>query len=109
VTIINGGRTKMYFWVVLFDPARVGAVVTGTIAKLNSQRWSYRLHADIPSVLQVVATIPIVVDVFHASFGRGDWITTTGCPRDHRWRYHVETGYRSGQVVRTDGAVPCRS
>lgn len=109
VTVINGGRTKMYFWVVLQIPARVQAPVSGTLTKVNSPRWSYRLHADNPSVLQVVAGIPITPDSFYASFGRGDWIATTSCPRDQLWRYKLRMTSTSGQVLDTGGSVPCRS
>jgi hypothetical protein len=108
VTVINGGQTKMYFWVVLQNPARVQAAVTGTITKLRSPLWSYRLHADIPSVLQVVSGIPLTLNSFRASFGRGDWIATTGCPTDHRWRYHLKITGTSGEVVETGGSAPCR-
>ena len=109
VTIINGGRTKMYFWVVVTNPARVARAVTGTLTKLNSPRWSYRLHADIPPSLQVVAGIPLALKSFHSNFGQDDWIATTSCPRDHHWRYRAEIGYTSGQVVNTAGVVACRS
>jgi hypothetical protein len=109
VTVINGGQTKMYFWTVFQNPARVQAAVLGMITKVNSPRWSYRLHADNPSSLQIVAGIPITPQSFRASIGRGDWIATTRCPRDHRWRYHLRMTSTSGQVLDTDGSVACRS
>ncbi|MET0604718.1 MAG: hypothetical protein ABW167_22250 [Baekduia sp.] len=109
VTVINGGRTKMYFWVVIQNPTRVQAAAPGRITKLSSQRWSYRLHVDIPSSLRVVAGITIGLDSFEATVGRGDWIATTHCPRDHRWRYHLRMTHTSGQVADIDGSVPCRS
>jgi hypothetical protein len=107
--IINGGRTKMYFWVVIQNPARVQAAAIGTITKLSSPRWSYRLHVDIPSSLRVVAGIPVGLKSFESRVGRGDWIATTHCPHDHRWRYHLRMTHTSGQVVDTGGSVPCRS
>lgn len=107
--IFNGGQTKMYFWVGIHLPARVQGAVMGTITKVNSPRWSYRLHADIPSSLQVVAGIPVVIDIFRGRVGRGDWIATTSCPRDHLWRYHLRMTSTTGQVLDTDGSVPCRS
>jgi len=109
VMIINGGRTKMYFWVVIQNPARVQAAAPGTIAKLDSPRWSYRLHADIPGSLHVVAGIPIVMDTFRVHVRRSDWIATTRCPRDHRWRYHLKLTYTSGPSVETGGSIACRS
>lgn len=108
LTIINGGRTKMYFWVVIRNPARVQAPVTGTITELRSPRWSYRLHADIPSSLQVVAGLPVTLDALTTDIGRGDWIATTRCPHDHRWPYDLKLTYASGQVVDIGGATACR-
>ena len=109
VTVVNGGRSKMYFWVLIQNPARVQAAVVGTIAKVNSPRWSYRLHADIPGSLQLVAGIPITWSFFRVRLGRGDWIATTSCPHDHVWRYRLQMASTSGQVLNTDGSVACRS
>ena len=109
MTVINGGRTKMFFWVVVQNPARVQAVVTGTITKPSTPRWSYRMHAEIPDVLRIVAGIPIVVETFHTRVGHGDWIATTNCPHDHRWRYHLRLTYFSGQALDTGGSVACRA
>jgi hypothetical protein len=109
VTVINGGPAKMYFWVVIQNPARVQAAVTGTITKPSSPRWSSQLHADIPSSLQVVSGIPVTPDSFSVSFGHGDWIATTSCPRDHLWRYHLRMTSTSGQVLDTGGSATCRS
>jgi hypothetical protein len=109
LTVVNGGPDKVYFYVVLRVPARVQQPVLGTITKVNSPRWSYRLHVAVPRNLQIVAGIPLRLERFRSTVGRGDWIATIGCPRDHRWRYHVETSYDSGQVVNTDGFVTCRS
>jgi hypothetical protein len=109
LTVVNGGARKVYFYVVLTSPARVQEPIAASVTKLNSPRWSYRAHVAIPRNLQIVAGIPLRLDTFHAVVGRGDWIATTSCPRDHRWRYHAETSYSSGQVVKTDGSVGCRS
>lgn len=110
VTIINGGGTRVYAWTVLQNPARVAAAIPGDIIRLDgSTRWSYRVHLTIPKSLQIVAGIPIVLHEAHARFGRGDWIATTSCPRDHRWRYHAEGTFSTGQVIKYDGSVGCRS
>jgi hypothetical protein len=110
LTVVNGGRTEMYFHVVLQNPARVQAAFPGTVTKVNSSRWSYRLHADIPRILQVVSGIPVTLNYLSAAhFGRGDWLVTTSCPRDHLWRYRFRMTSTSGQVLNTDGSVSCRS
>jgi hypothetical protein len=109
ITIVNGGAHKVYFYTVLQVPARVAEPVLADVIKLSGNpRWSYRLHAKIPRNLQIVAGIPLRVDSMHLTAGRGDWIATTGCPRDHRWRYHAEARFDTGQVVKTDGSVGCR-
>ncbi|HEX5925812.1 MAG TPA: hypothetical protein VFY45_18405 [Baekduia sp.] len=109
LTVVNGGANKMYFWVMLSIPARVQAAIPGTVTKVNSSRWSYRLHADNPSSLQIVSGIPVTLNYLYARFGRGDWIATTSCPRDRLWRYRLRMTSTSGHVLETDGSVPCRS
>jgi hypothetical protein len=109
ITIVNGGQSKVYFYTVLQVPARVSQAVVASITKLKSPRWSYRAHAKIPRNLQIVAGIPLRFDQLRLAAGRGDWIATTSCPRDHRWRYHAEARFDSGQVVKYDGSVRCRS
>jgi hypothetical protein len=107
ITIVNGGANLVFFYTVLTNPARVQAPVPGIITKVGGQ-WSYKLHATIPKALQVVAGIPIRVSKLHITAGRGDWIATTSCPSDHRWRYHSETLFTTGATIRYDGSVACR-
>lgn len=109
-TIVNGGQRKAYVYVVLTRPARVREPLPIQITKLSGDpKWGYRAHVDIPHNLQIVAGIPLRVDEVYGTIGRGDWIATTHCPRDHKWRYHVETHYSSGQNIKYDGTVACRS
>jgi hypothetical protein len=107
ITVINGGANKVFFYTVLDNPARVQAPVPGTITKLHG-KWSYKLHAVIPKVLQVVAGIPLALQSMHVTAGRGDWIATTSCPPSKKWAYHVEINYNTGQVLTYDDSVPCR-
>jgi hypothetical protein len=110
ITVVNGGPTKVYFYAVLQVPARVAEPVPADIIKLSGNpRWSYRMHVKVPRDLQIVAGIPLRYDSIHMIVGRGDWIATTSCPRDHRWRYHAEASFDTGQVVKYDGSVGCRS
>jgi hypothetical protein len=109
ITVVNGGQDKVHFYTVLQRPARVATPVTATITKLGGQRWSYRAHAEIPRSLQIVAGIPLRFDSLHVTAGKKDWLATTSCPADHRWRYHVEATFNSGQIVKYDGSVACRS
>lgn len=109
VTLVNGGARMVLAYVSLNRPARVREALPVPITKLGSGPWSYKAHVDIPRTLQIVAGIPLRVQSFRGSAGRKDWIATTSCPSSHRWKYHVETNYATGQVVKTDGAVACRS
>jgi hypothetical protein len=108
LTVVNGGAHRAYLFTVLVTPARVAKPIPMTITKLTSGRWAYKLHATIPRSLQIVAGIPLRLQSFHVTAGRGDWIATTSCPSSHRWSYHVEATYDSGQDVTFDGSVPCR-
>lgn len=110
VTIVNGGASKIFFYTVLNNPARVQTPVPVSIAKLpRSSPWGYRAHAKIPRSLQIVAGVPIVLREFHGSAGRGDWIATTSCPADRRWRYRVDVGFTTGETKQYAGTVACRS
>ena len=109
ITIVNGGATKFYFYGVLKYPARLREALPVTVSKLTSGPWKYRWQFKIPRHLQIVAGIPLRAEAFHGVFGREDWLASTSCPRDRRWRWYAEVSYSSGQVVKSDGAVPCRS
>jgi hypothetical protein len=109
VTLVNGGARVVYAYVTLTRPARVRETLPVSITKLGSGPWSYKAHVDVPRTLQIVAGIPLRVQSFRGTAGRGDWIATTSCPSSKRWKYHVETTYATNQVVKTDGSVACRS
>jgi hypothetical protein len=110
ITVVNGGQHEVHFYTVLQVPARVAQPVTATVTKIdNSPRWGYKAHAKIPRNLQIVAGIPLRFDSLHVVAGRGDWIASTSCPKDRLWRYHVEARFDSGQIVKYDGTVTCRS
>lgn len=108
--LFNGGQKRAYLYVVLTRPARVREPLPIEITKLKGDpKWGYRAHVAIPRNLQIVAGIPLRVDEVHGKIGRGDWIATTHCPRDRKWRYHTETHYSTGQIVKYDGTAACRS
>lgn len=109
ITVVNGGAHAVHFYTVLQHPARVQKTVSASITKLNSGPWGYKAHATIPRSLQIVAGIPLRAESLHAMFGREDWIASTYCPPDHKWRWHAEGHYSSGQVVPADGTIACRS
>jgi hypothetical protein len=109
ITVVNGGAKRVFFYTVMDNPARVQAPIPAVITKPGG-RWAYRVHATVPKVLQVVAGIPIVLREAHVAAGSAhkDWLATTSCPRDHRWRYHVLITFTTGQVKTYDNSVRCR-
>lgn len=107
-TIINGGATKVYIYAMLSQPARVREALVMSVTKLPSGPWGYRLHLKIPRKLQIVAGVPLRAEAFHAEFGREDWLATTFCPRDRKWRWRAEGRYASGQIVPASGTIACR-
>jgi hypothetical protein len=110
VTVVNGGAKKIFLFVVLTNPARVAKPIPVDVRKLSTGKWGYKLHATIPRSLQVVAGIPLRLQEFHGKAGIGDWIATTSCPKStHRWTYHAEASFTSGQVVKYNGSTPCRN
>ncbi len=113
ITVVNGGANAVHFYTVLQHPARVQKTVSASITKLKSGPWGYKAHASIPRSLQIVAGIPLRVESLHVNAGyksyAKDWIVTTMCPASHKWKYHVEVSYETGQLAKFDGAVTCRS
>jgi hypothetical protein len=113
ITVVNGGANAVHFYTVLKNPARVQKAVTASITRLHSGPWGYKAHATIPRTLQIVAGIPLRVESLHVNAGyksyARDWIVTTMCPSGHKWKYHVEVHYETGQIAKFDGAVTCRS
>jgi hypothetical protein len=75
--VVNGGATRVYFYTVLTNPARVRAPVVGKIKELKSGPWKYRLDYHVPETLQVVAGVPITVTELDITAGKGDY------PRHH--------------------------
>ena len=58
ITVVNGGGSRVFFFTVLNNPARVQSPVVGKISK-TSGKYAYKLHVVVPQVLQVVAGVPI--------------------------------------------------
>jgi hypothetical protein len=107
ITVVNGSERVVYFYTVLNNPAQVQEPVPGTVTKLSGP-WSYKLHVVIPKNLQVVAGVPIVLQSLHIYAGRGDWLSTTYCPRDRKWAWQGLAVFDNGQRISTHGAVGCR-
>jgi hypothetical protein len=108
ITVVNGGATRVYFYTVLSNPARVRAPVVGKIKELKQGPWKYRLDYQVPEVLQVVAGVPITVTELDITAGKGDYLVTTSCPKSRRWPYKAWIYLDDGRKPLITGSTPCR-
>jgi hypothetical protein len=106
ITVVNGGARKVYLYTIMNVPARVQAPVPGTITKMRG-KWAYRVHFEVPRVLQIVAGVPIALRDFSVTAGKGDWLATTGCSGG-RWPFSVETFYSTGGSTTYEDSIRCR-
>ena len=94
ITVVNGGPSKIWFYTVLNNPARVQEPVPGYITKMSG-KWAYSLSVTVPQNLQIVAGVPIELTNLSVTAGgpaHGTWIATTGCSNG-KWPYKVTTTY----------------
>jgi hypothetical protein len=106
ITVVNGGKSKVYFYTVLNNPAVVHAPVVGTISKMSG-KWAYKLHVVVPKLLQVVAGVPIELTFLNVTAGKGNWLETTSCSGG-KWPYSVTTKYNTGGSATSAASIPCK-
>ena len=92
ITVVNGGATKVYFYTVLTNPARVQEPIVGHIVKDHGE-WAYALSATVPDNLRIVAGTPVELTELTINAGKGDWLETTKCDSGHKWPFSVTTGF----------------
>jgi hypothetical protein len=107
ITVVNGGKNKVFFFTVLNNPARVQSPVVGTISK-TSGTYAYKLHVVVPGLLQVVAGVPIALTSLHVTAGKGSWLATTACGPGGHWPFSITTSYSSGGVSSHTASISCR-
>lgn len=98
ITVVNGGASTIYFYTVLNNPARVQEPVIGHIKKLHG-KWAYSLSVTVPQNLRIVADVPIELTSLNVLAGKGTWLATTGCPRNHEWPFSVKTSYENPNLA----------
>jgi hypothetical protein len=103
ITVVNGGKDSLYFWMELDRPARVDGAAIGNITPRGG---GYRLALSIPAKLQVVAGIPIALRELRVDAGRGTWLATTGCPGGH-WSFRGTARFSDGSSVARNTDVSC--
>lgn len=83
VDFVNGGKSKLYAYTVLYNPALVKEPVVLNIKKLRGSKWGYKTTFTVPPVLRIVAGVPITLNWLQFNIGgtKGapKLITTTGC------------------------------
>lgn len=73
ITVVNGGKDRVYFYTTMTNPAVVQMPVEGRIRKLKG-KWAYELVSDVPTDLQVVAGTPIVVYKMQIKITNKKWL-----------------------------------
>lgn len=106
ITVVNGGASDVYLYTVMNNPARVQAPVPGKITRMSGQ-WAYKLHLEVPRVLQIVAGVPIALKEITVTAGKGDWLATTACPASHKWPFSLESFYSTGGSTVSQSTVAC--
>ena len=94
ITVVNGGSSRVFFYTILNNPARVQTPVIGKISR-TSGKYAYKLHVTVPPELQVVAGVPIELTLLKVTAGKKAWLATTGCPGG-KWPFSVTTSYSTG-------------
>jgi hypothetical protein len=107
ITVVNGGKSKVYFYTVLNNPAVVHAPVVGSISKMHG-KWAYKLHVVVPKLLQVVAGVPIELTSLNVTAGKGSWLETTACGPGGKWPFQVTTKYNTGGSASFTDSIACK-
>jgi hypothetical protein len=108
IEIFNGGRKVAFAYVTLYRPALVQIAIPARIEEIPHGMWKYKVSVKVPTVLQVVAGVPIAARSIRGWVGKGNLITTTSCPKSRRWPYEVKTFFTVGQPYTYRDSVPCR-
>lgn len=106
ITVVNGGKSKVFFYTVLNNPARVQSPVIGKISKMHG-KYAYKLHVVVPKILQVVAGVPIALTSLHVTAGKGAWLQTTSCTGG-KWPFSITTSYSSGGQASFTDQIACK-
>jgi hypothetical protein len=131
VVFVNGGRSMLWAFTTLYNPALVREPVPIRIRKTRG-KWAYKASFRVPKVLQVVAGVPVTLRSFKYKIGgkvrlpyavngrrainvkrtAPKLIATTSCPRNNRYPYEAtafylyNTGQKASSTYKGRGA--CR-
>jgi hypothetical protein len=115
VVFVNGGKSTIWAFTTLYNPALVQEPIQLKIKKLNSSKWGYRASFQVPKILQVVAGVPITLRSFNFAIGgksyAKDYIVTTSCPKSKKYPYEATASYlyNDGTTSKSTykSTVPC--
>jgi hypothetical protein len=128
VVFVNGGKSMLWAFTTLYNPAIVQEPVPIKIKK-TSGKWAYKASFKVPKVLQVVAGVPITLrslnykiggkfklpgerKVTNASKYAPKLLATTSCPKSKKYAYQATAHYlyNTGQTASRPykGTVACR-
>lgn len=115
VEFVNGGKSTIWAFTTLYNPALVQEPIAINVKKLNSAKWGYRASFKVPKILQVVAGVPITLRNFKFNIGgksyAKDYIVTTSCPKSKKYPYEATASYlySDGQTGTSTykSTVPC--
>ncbi len=115
VEFVNGGKSTIWAFTTLYNPALVQEPIALNIKKLNSSKWGYRASFKVPKILQVVAGVPITLRSFNFAIGgkkyAKDYIVTTSCPKSKKYPYEATASYlyNDGTTSKSTykSTVPC--
>lgn len=79
ITVVNGGADRVFFYTTMTNPAVVQLPVEGRIRKLRG-KWAYELVTEVPTDLQVVAGVPIVVYKMDIKITNKKWLALNRPP-----------------------------
>jgi hypothetical protein len=108
IEIFNGTQKVAFGYVTLYQPALVQIAVPARIQEFPRGKWKYKVSIKVPTVLQVVAGVPIYPSSIKGWVGRGELIATTSCPKSRRWPYEATAFFNVGEPYTYRGSVPCR-
>jgi hypothetical protein len=127
VVFVNGGKSTLWAFTTLYNPALVREPIAIKIKKLRG-KWAYRASFKVPEVLQVVAGVPITLRSFSYKIGgkfkipgKGTFnakkyapllLATTSCPKSKKYPYEAKANYlyndNSTSSDTHKGTVACR-
>jgi hypothetical protein len=106
ITVVNGGKSTVFFFTVLNNPARVQSPVVGKISKVGG-KYAYKLHVVVPFELRHVAGVPIELTQLKITAGKQSWLATTACGPGGHWPFSVTTGFESGGTSSFTASIRC--